>query len=127
MRSTEGTESEPSDPRAASRITIPGVQKPHWLPPVATRAAAHRSRSASGRPSRVVMCASLEPPDRRDTGHPGGAVHPDRAAPALALGAAAVLYRAESELLTEDIEKRRSVVGHLDIGAVDTEPDQRLS
>ena len=31
------------------------------------------------------------------------------------------------ELLTEDIEKRRSVVGHLDIGAVDTEPDQRLS
>ena len=75
----------------------------------------------------MVTCAPGEPPDRRDTGHPGGAVHPDRAAAALALGAAAVLDRAEPELLPQDIEQRRSVVGHLDVGAVDAEPDQRLS
>jgi hypothetical protein len=69
----------------------------------------------------------LETPDRRDTGHTGGTVHPDRAAAALALRTTAVLYRADAQVLTKDIEERRSVVGHLDIGAVDTEPDQRLS
>ena len=40
--------------RAARRITMPGVQKPHWLPPVATNASDHRRRVSSGRPSRVV-------------------------------------------------------------------------
>ena len=33
---------------------MPGVQKPHWLPPVATNASDHRRRVSSGRPSRVV-------------------------------------------------------------------------
>ena len=67
--------------------------------------------------------AALEPPDRRHTRHPGGTVHPDRAAPALALGAAAVLDRADVQLVAEDLEQRRSVVGHLDVGAVDAELD----
>ena len=33
---------------------MPGVQKPHWLAPVAANAAAQRSRSSSSRPSTVV-------------------------------------------------------------------------
>jgi hypothetical protein len=33
---------------------MPGVQNPHWLPPVATNAAAHATRSAAGKPSTVV-------------------------------------------------------------------------
>ncbi len=37
---------------AARRTTMPGVQNPHWLAPVAAKAPAHRS--ASARPSRVV-------------------------------------------------------------------------
>ena len=47
-----GTGAPPA--RAARRITMPGVQKPHWLPPVATNASDHRRRVSSGRPSRVV-------------------------------------------------------------------------
>ena len=39
---------------AARRRTMPGVQKPHWLAPVATKAAAQRSRCAGGSPSTVV-------------------------------------------------------------------------
>ena len=50
--------------RAASLITMPGVQNPHWLPPVATSAAHHRSLSGAGRPSRVVIWR----PWRRRTG-----------------------------------------------------------
>ena len=70
--------------------------------------------------------AALEPADRGDAGDPGRAVHPDRAAAALPLGAAPVLDRAETELVAQDVEERRSVVGHLDVGAVDAEPDQRF-
>ncbi len=33
---------------------MPGVQKPHWLPPVAQSAPAHASRMAGSRPSIVV-------------------------------------------------------------------------
>ena len=33
---------------------MPGVQKPHWLAPCWTKAAAQRSRSSAGAPSSVV-------------------------------------------------------------------------
>ncbi len=52
----------PSGPGAAplaaapsSRQTMPGVQNPHWLAPVAQNASAQRSRVASARPSTVVI------------------------------------------------------------------------
>ena len=38
----------------ARRITIPGVQKPHWLAPVSTNASVQRRRRSSGSPSTVV-------------------------------------------------------------------------
>ena len=38
----------------AKRQMIPGGQKPHWLPPAAANASAHRARVSSGRPSSVV-------------------------------------------------------------------------
>ena len=41
-------------PRAASRMMMPGVQKPHWLAPAATKADDQRSRTAGGAPSSVV-------------------------------------------------------------------------
>ncbi len=59
--------------RAASRITIPGVQKPHWLPPVATNASDHRSLVPAGSPSSVVTWR----PARRRT----GVTHATRGAP----------------------------------------------
>ena len=43
----------PAGPRGGTRC--PGVQKPHWLAPVARKAPAQRSRSSSSRPSTVVM------------------------------------------------------------------------
>ena len=43
-----------SSSSAARRITMPGVQKPHWLAPDRTKAAAQRSRSSAGSPSSVV-------------------------------------------------------------------------
>ncbi len=50
--------------------------------------------------------ATLEAADRGDAGHPGGPVHPHRAAAALALGAAPVLDRADAQLVAQDIEER---------------------
>jgi len=41
---------------------IPGVQKPHWLAPVAQKALAHARRWSSGRPSTVV---TVRPATRR--------------------------------------------------------------
>ncbi len=115
-----------SGARAASRMTIPGVQKPHWLPPVATRASDHRSRSGSGQAVEGGHLAARQAAGRGHTGHPGRTVDPDRAAAALPLGAAAVLDRADAQLVAEDVEQRRPVVGHLDVGAVDAEVDQGI-
>ena len=75
----------------------------------------------------MVTSRPAEPADRGHAGHPGGTVHPDRAAAALALGAAAVLDRPEPELLAQHVEQERAVVGDLDVGAVDAEPDQGIS
>ena len=58
---------------------MPGVQKPHWLTPVAQNASAHRSRVAASSPSIVVTC---RPPLRRagstgrDNRRPGYPVSP---------------------------------------------------
>ncbi len=52
---------------------MPGVQKPHWLPPVSTSAPAQRVRTAAGSPSRVVTLR----PSRRRT----GVTHETRGAP----------------------------------------------
>src|ERR1700683_5583453 len=88
--------------RVANRITIPGVQNPHWLPPVATNAPAQRSRSARWRePVERGHLAALQSSYRGDAGHPGSPVHPHRAATALALRAAAVLDRADAQLVAE--------------------------
>ena len=40
-------------------MMIPGVQKPHCEPPVATNAPANRSRSVGSRPSMVVTARPL--------------------------------------------------------------------
>ena len=52
---------------------IPGVQKPHWLAPVAQKRSAQSSRSAGSRPSRVVID---RPATRR-----AGVTHATRGAP----------------------------------------------
>ena len=98
---------------------IPGVQNPHWLAPVAAKASAHASASAS--PSSVV---TVRPATRGDRGHAatrGLAVDQHRAAAALALRAAAVLGRARAEPVAQDLEQRRAVVGDLDRAAVEAE------
>jgi hypothetical protein len=109
---------DPDDPpgaavRAANLITIPGVQKPHWL--------------VLGDPLEGGHLAALEPADGGDARHPWGPVDPHRAATALALGAAPVLDRAGAYLVAQDVEQRQAVVGDLDVGAVDAELDQWLS
>ncbi len=68
----------------------------------------------------------VESTDGGDAGHAGGTVDPDGAAAALALGAAAVLQRAQRQVLAQDLEQARPVVGNLDVGAVDAEPDQGI-
>jgi hypothetical protein len=57
--------------RAATRMMMPGVQKPHWLPPAAQNASAHRSALSS--PSSVVT-------DRPAT-RPTGVTHATRGWP----------------------------------------------
>ncbi len=44
----------PFVPSAATRTMIPGVQKPHWEPPVATNASASDSTVPVGSPASVV-------------------------------------------------------------------------
>ncbi len=51
-----------------------------------------------------------DPTDGGDARHAGGAVHPDRAAPALALGTASVLDRTAPQLFPERVKKGRPVV-----------------
>ncbi len=111
----------PERPAAASRMTIPGVQNPHWLPPEARRASAHAVAILVGKPFEGGHLAAADPSKRGHAGHPGDAVDPDRAAAALALGAAAVLHRAEPEPLAQQVEQGRAVVGRLDVRAVDAE------
>ncbi len=62
-------------PRAASRMMIPGVQKPHWLAPVSLKARAHSSRTAGSSPSSVV---TARPATRRT-----GVTQATRAAPSI--------------------------------------------
>ena len=86
---------------------IPGVQKPHWLAPTPVKASAQRPLTSSAEALEGGHRAPGHPADRGDAGHPGGAVHPDRAAAALALGAAAVLGGVLTELLAQHLEQRR--------------------
>ena len=61
--------------RAARRNTMPGVQKPHWLAPLATKASTQRALSEGGRPSTVV---TERPATRRSA-----VTHATRAAPSI--------------------------------------------
>src|SRR5439155_24826298 len=58
--------------------------------------------------------APPDPPGRSDTGDARGPVDQHRAAPALALRAAAVLGRAEAEAVAQHLEERGAVVLDLD-------------
>ena len=100
----------PAPSSAASRITMPGVQKPHWLAPCATKAAAQRSRCSVGSPSTRGHPAAGDAAHRGHAGDAGRAVDPDRAAPALALGTAAVLDRTAAQLLAQRVEEGGPVV-----------------
>ena len=93
---------------------MPGVQNPHWLAPHARNASAQARRSASGEAVERRDHPAGHPPQRRDAGDPGLAVHQDRATAALALGAAAVLHRAGPEAVPQGLRQRAAVVvdGH---------------
>ena len=52
---------------------IPGVQKPHWEPPVATKASASPSRTDGSRPASVVT--------ERPATRAAGVTHETRASP----------------------------------------------
>ena len=67
---------------------------------------------------------AFKPTDRGHAGHARRTVHPDSAAAALALGAAAVFQRTERQALAQYLEEGRTLVCYRDVGAVDAEPDQ---
>ena len=95
---------------SASRMMIPGVQKPHWLAPVSVNDSVQIDRKASSMPSNVV---TRRPCTRRaGVTHEtrGLAVDPYRAAAALSLGAASVLRRSSSRGDRENLEKWCTVV-----------------
>ena len=91
-------------------MTMPGVQKPHWLAPAPANASAQRPPDLGVEALDGGHRAPGHPADRRHAGDPRRAVHPDRAAPALALGAAAVLGGDGTQLLAEDVEQGDAVV-----------------
>ena len=98
-------------------MTIPGVQKPHWLAPVEQNASPQAAASPAGSPSSVVIDRPLT---RR-----AGVTQATRGCPStstvqhpLALGAAAVLDRHHAQALAQDRQQRGAVVRHLDRAAV---------
>ena len=71
--STAASSSPPLARSPSSRTMIPGVQKPHWLAPVAQNASAQAARSSGASPSSVVM--------RRPATRRAGVTHATRGAP----------------------------------------------
>jgi hypothetical protein len=67
------------------------------------------------------------PAHGRDAGHPGGPIDEHGAAAALTLWATTVLYRTDSEVLSENVEQRRPVPRYLDGAAVKGEGDRQCS
>ena len=102
---------------------MPGVQKPHWLAPVAVKAAAQVVSLVLGQAVERRDLTSADPAGRGHAADPRRAVHEHRATTALALGAAAVLGRPQAEAVPEDLEERRAVVGYLDLATVHGELD----
>ena len=120
-----GPAAAPLARRPSSRQTMPGVQNPHWLAPVAQNASAQRSRVASGQAVDRRDRPPRHPPGRGHAGDPRLAVDQHRAAPALPLRAAPVLGRAQPEVLAQHLEQGRAPVGDLDLPAVDLELQRR--
>ena len=95
-------------------------------PALAAAGGAQRRRPAVG-PGHRRGRGDRPPGDSADRGDARDtrlAVDEDRAAAALALGAAAVLRRAHAEALAQDVEERAAVVEHLDAPAVEGERGQ---
>ena len=103
-------------------MMMPGVQKPHCDAPWAAKHSAHSL--GVGQPGERRDLAPSHAGDRRHAGDPRMAVDPDRAAPALALRAAAVLGGARAEAIAQDLEERRVVRLDLDVPAVEAEANQ---
>ena len=107
--------------RPSRRQMMPGVQNPHWL-----RA---DIAEGAGPPLARSLGKALDGGDG-PSGHAAGGGHAGdaglsvdehRAAPALALGAAAVLRRAQPEVLAQHLQQRDAAVGHLDLVTIDLE------
>ena len=124
VRSISAGPVRPRSRSHAARTTMPGVQNPHWEPPVATNAAARVSRRAGSRPSRVVTARPATRVAGVTHATAGVTVDEDGAAAALPLGCAAVLHRSQAEPLPQHRQQRllgcgvdrhrRAVAGELD-------------
>ncbi len=104
---------------------MPGVQKPHWLPPVVRQRLSPARGHLGVEPVEGGDRAAGHASGRGDAGHPGLAVDQHRAAAALALGAAAVLGRANAQVLAQDVEQAHAAVGHLHLPTVDHQLQDR--
>ena len=102
---------------------MPGVQKPHWLAPVAQKASAQASLRAGIQARERRDPATRHTPCRCDAGHAGGSVHQHRARTALPLRAATVLHLTDAEVLTQQREQREVAGGRADGAPVDSEGD----
>ena len=90
---------------AARRMTMPGVQKPHWLAPWRRR---RRPSGLAARRRQSLERGDLPPGDaahRGDAGDTGRVVDPDGAAATLTLRATAVLDGAAAEFLAQRVEE----------------------
>ncbi len=93
---------------------IPGVQKPHWEPPVATKASASESTHGRVEPGERRHRAAGDPGGRGHARDAGVAVDEDGAAAALTLRRAAVLDGRDRAALAQDREQRLAV-GDVDL------------
>ena len=117
-------------------MTIPGVQKPHWLAPHPPIASAHTSAGSAD--ARRIWCVRADRAEQGTArtpavarsgdlvvavnagGDPRRAVDENGAAPALPLRSAPVLDRSNPEFLSECIEQRARPLD-LNVGAVQLE------
>ena len=100
---------------------MPGVQKPHWLAPVAQKASAQRVP--------IGGVEAVEGGDRAPATRRAGVTQATRGAPSTSTvqqphwpwGLQPSLAERRPEPVPQHLEQRGPVVGHLDLGAVDLE------
>ena len=107
--------------RPSRRTMMPGVQKPHWLAPVAQKASAQRARTCVGQARRWSSPIARPPGAAGSRTRPGRPRRPARCNSRTGPGGCTRPWPTDGEMITQRIEQGPAVVGDLDLPTVDAD------